>query len=165
MATLGSAATSKTLSIMTAASAGLAAAVAAIAASESVELAPIEPGHLKAQQVAADVAEKTAGVSYPAVYIYCAGLNNVLKEKFRTFSGKAQMAVEVRVTHDRLERVYDHLQYYVAAAIAVLDANRGDWGSGMFYTGGYKVEFGPVKHGGKNFLQVGKVLFDVDASY
>ncbi|MGO9094407.1 MAG: hypothetical protein ACLQGV_04225 [Bryobacteraceae bacterium] len=164
MATLGSAATSQTLSIMKAAS-GLAATVAAIAASENVELAPLEPEHVKAQQIAADVAEKTAGVKYPAVYIYCAGLNNLQKEKFREFSGKVQMAAEVRVTHDRLERVYDHLQYYVAAAIAVLDANRGDWGSGMFYTGGYKVEFGPVKHGGKNFLQVGKILFEVDASY
>jgi len=88
-------------------------------------------------------------VKYPAVYIYCAGLNNLQKEKFRTFSGKVQMAAEVRVTHDRLERVYDHLQYYVAAVVAVLDANRGDWGSGMFYTGGYKVEFGPVKHGAR----------------
>jgi hypothetical protein len=164
MATLGNAATSQTLSIMKAAG-GLAATVEAIAASENVELAPLEPEHVKAQQVAADVAEKTAGVKYPAVYIYCAGLNNLQKEKFRTFSGKVQMAAEVRVTHDRLERVYDHLQYYVAAVVAVLDANRGDWGSGMFYTGGYKVEFGPVKHGGKNFLQVGKVLFDVDASY
>ncbi len=164
MATLGSVATSQTLSIMKAAS-GLAATVAAIAASENVELAPLEPEHVKAQQIAADVAEKTAGVKYPAVYIYCAGLNNLQKEKFREFSGKVQMAAEVRVTHDRLERVYDHLQYYVAAAIAVLDANRGDWGSGMFYTGGYKVEFGPVKHGGKNFLQVGKILFEVDASY
>jgi hypothetical protein len=92
-------------------------------------------------------------------------LTNLLTEKFRTFSGKAHMAVEVRVTHDRLEQVSKNLQYYAGAATEVLDAQRGDWGSGMFYTGGYKVEFGPIKHGGKNFLQAAKVQFEVDVSY
>ena len=32
-----------------------------------------------------------------------------------------------------------------------LSASRGDWGDGMFYTGGYEVSFGRVKQGGKNF--------------
>jgi hypothetical protein len=35
----------------------------------------------------------------------------------------------------------------------------------MFYAGGYDVEFGPVKRGGKNFLQSAKVSFEVDVSY
>jgi hypothetical protein len=73
--------------------------------------------------------------------------------------------VEVRTTHDRLEGVSQALQYYAGAVSEVLDAHRGDWGNGLFYTGGYKVEFGPIKHGGKNFLQVAKVTFEVDVSY
>jgi len=46
----------------------------------------------------------------------------------------------------------------------VLDANRGSWGQGMFFTGGYEVKFDPVQHGGRNFLQVAKVTFEVDLS-
>jgi hypothetical protein len=46
----------------------------------------------------------------------------------------------------------------------VLDANRGDWGDGVFYTGGYEVVFGAVKSGGKNFLQQAKITFDMDVS-
>jgi hypothetical protein len=34
----------------------------------------------------------------------------------------------------------------------------------MFYTGGYEVQFGPVKQGGKNYLQVAKVKFEVNMS-
>ena len=43
----------------------------------------------------------------------------------------------------------------------VLNANRGDWGSGMFYCGEYQTAFSAVKHGGKNFLQVAKITFDI----
>jgi hypothetical protein len=164
MAALGSLAADKVLSIMTAAT-GLPYRVAALAEQESVELAAIEPSQVIGQQVGYETAERTAGVVYPAVYVYCEGLANLQKEKFRTFSGKAYMVVEVRTTHDRLEQVSKNLQYYAGAATEVLDGQRGDWGSGMFYTGGYKVEFGPIKHGGRNFLQVAKVQFEVDVSY
>ena len=50
------------------------------------------------------------------------------------------------------------------AVTQILDANRGNWGQGAFYTGGYEVTFDPVKQGGKNFLQVAKVTFEVDMS-
>jgi hypothetical protein len=46
----------------------------------------------------------------------------------------------------------------------VLDQNRGDWGEGMYYTGCYEATFGPVKHGGLNFIQIGKVTFEVGVS-
>jgi hypothetical protein len=164
MAALGSIATSRVREIMTAAT-GLPYAVSAIAERDRVELPRIDASQVVAQNVANATAERSAGVTYPAVYTYCEGLENLQKEKFRTFSGKAYMVVEVRVTHDRLERVSKNLEYYTGAVTEVLDANRGDWGAGMFYTGGYKVEFGPIKHGGKNFLQTAKILFEVEVSY
>ncbi|MGE5569007.1 MAG: hypothetical protein ACM3S5_08225 [Rhodospirillales bacterium] len=164
MAVLGSAVTRRVQEIMTAAT-GLPYAVAAIAERERVELAPIDPSQVVALNVASATAERSAGVAYPAIYTYCETLANLQKEKFRTFSGKAHMVVEVRVTHDRLEKVSSSLEYYTGAVTEVLDASRGDWGGGMFYTGGYKVEFGPIKHGGKNFLQSAKVLFEVEVSY
>jgi hypothetical protein len=164
MAALGSAATKKVREMLTAAT-GLPFAVAAIAERDRVDLPQLDASQVVAQNVAHLTAERSAGVTYPAVYTYCEGLANLQKEKFRTFSGKAQMVVEVRVTHDRLERVSKNLEYYAGAVTEVLDANRGDWGGGMFYTGGYKVEFGPIKQGGKNFLQAAKILFEVEVSY
>lgn len=143
---------------------GLPQAVSAIAEQERLELAQIGAEHVAAQQVAFEVAEKSAGVRYPAVYVYCLGVANLLKEKFRTFSGKVYMAVEVRVTSDRLEEVSQQLQAYTNAVTDVLDAHRGEWAPGMYYAGAYKVDFGPVKHGGKNFLQAAKVQFEVEAS-
>ena len=50
------------------------------------------------------------------------------------------------------------------ALTQILDANRGSWGQGAFYTGGYEIVFNPVKQGGKNFLQVATVTFEVDMS-
>ena len=128
-----------------------------------------EPGlqalsQLVIRNVAADLAEKTAGVVYPAFFVYCDKVSNSLREKFRTFSGTARMVIETRASQDRLEGLEDRLHIYADAVMRVLDANRGDWGQGMFYTGGYEVAFGPVKHGGKHFIQTAKVVFEVEIS-
>jgi hypothetical protein len=164
MAAIGRAATEKTVGLL-AGETGLPFTVAALMESEAVELPAITSGQVLAENVAHDIAERKPGVGYPAVYVYCEGLVNQLREKFRTFSGKAQMATEVRVSYDYLETLSRDLQLYAAAVAEVLDSHRGDWGGGMFYTGGYKVEFGPVKRGGRNFLQTAKIMFEVDVSY
>jgi hypothetical protein len=143
---------------------GLPYAVPAMAVRERLELAQIGVEQVAAQNVGFELAEKSAGVTYPAVYVYCEGVENLLKEKFRTFSGRVHMAVEVRATSDRLESVSQELQAYAGAVTDVLDAHRGEWAPGMYFAGGYKVEFGPIKRGGKHFLQSAKVQFDVEAS-
>ncbi len=164
MAALGSKATNKIASML-AGGTGLGPAIGRLAAQEQVERPEFEASAVIAQQVSHDVAEKSAGVKYPAFYVYCEGMKNLLREKFRTFSGKAQMAVEVRMTHDRLEGVSEALDFYTAAVCEVLEVSRGDWADGMFYTGGYEVEFGPIKHGGSNFVKTAKIRFDVEVSY
>ena len=65
---------------------------------------------------------------------------------------------------DRIEGLEERVRLYVDAVTQVLDANRGSWGQGAFYTGGYEVTFDPVQHGGQNFLQIAKVSFEVDVS-
>jgi hypothetical protein len=35
---------------------------------------------------------------------------------------------------------------------------------GVFYGGVYEVEYGAVKHGGKNFIQIAKVTFNLEIS-
>lgn len=143
---------------------GLAHSLAAISQRENVRLAAIRPQQVLAQSVAPELAEKTAGVQYPAFYVHCEKLTNELREKFRTFSGQARLAVDVRVSHDRLEDLGQTLELHVEAVTDVLDSHRGDWGGGIFYGGRYEVSFGAVKHGGKNFVQTAKVSFDVEVS-
>ena len=114
--------------------------------------------------MAPELAERTAGVQYPVFYVYCEKITNELREKFRTFSGKARLAVDVRASSDRLESLGQNLALLVEAVTDVLDTHRGDWGGGIFYAGKYEAAFGQTKHGGKNFIQTAKVSFDVEVS-
>lgn len=111
-----------------------------------------------------EITEKTGHAHYPALLVYCDKMTNALKEKFRQFSGKAHMVVEVRHSQDRLEMLESNTQAYVDAVCALLDDSRGDWGDGSFYGGGYDVSYEPVARGGQNFLQRAKVGFDVEVS-
>jgi hypothetical protein len=57
-----------------------------------------------------------------------------------------------------------NLQRCVDAVLRALDQHRGDWGGGVTYGGGYEVSFQSVKKGGRNYLQMASVRFDVDVS-
>ena len=116
---------------------------------------------ITAQNVAADLAERSTTVRYPALNVYCEKIVNDLTEKFQTFSGRVVMAIEIRHSQDGIEGLESAVEGYVDAVMQVLDANRGDWSDGMYYAGGYQVSFGPVKHGGKNFIQIAKVSFEI----
>jgi hypothetical protein len=123
-----------------------------------------DDSHVHAANTAADVAAKTTGVRYPAVYVYCEKLANNMVEKFRRFSGRAQAAIDVRLTGDRPEHLASEIEMYIDAVTDVLTRNRGDWSDGFFYSGKYEVVFVPVKHGGKNFIESAKVVFDIEVS-
>jgi len=111
-----------------------------------------------------DLVEKATGAQYPQFRVSCERVTNSLREKFRTFSGQAQVVVETLVTQDRLEGIEDQLQACVESVTTVLDQNRGDWGEGALYNGGYDIAFGAVKYGGRNFLQSARVTITVDVS-
>jgi hypothetical protein len=117
-----------------------------------------------AQNASVDISEKTGHAHYPAVLVYCDKLSNTLKEKFRQFSGKAHIVVEVRHSQDQLTAIEANLSSYVDSVCALLDDSRGDWGGGAVYGGGYEVSYEAVARGGKNFLQRAKVGFDVEVS-
>ena len=160
---LAAVASGKVLTMLTGGT-GVNASLAAFTDAESRGLAPIILDAVTAQNTAIELAERSGTVQYPAVNVYCERMVNKLREKFRRFSGSMQMAMEVRVSQDRLEGIERKLQDYAEALTEVLDRNRGDWGEGMFYTGGYEVTFGAVKRGGKNFVQTAKVAFEVEVS-
>jgi hypothetical protein len=144
--------------------AGLSNSMAELAAEAGLELPRMAADQIVAHNVAAELAERAAATKYPMVYVYCTKLTNRLREKFRTFSGDAEMVVEVRVSSDRLEEVGPSLHAYVDAVIDVVDGSRGDWGDGVVYCGGYDVVFGAIKSGGRNFLQTAKVGLVVEIS-
>ncbi|MEO7651384.1 MAG: hypothetical protein ABIZ80_13045 [Bryobacteraceae bacterium] len=141
--------------------AGLTENLGAVSELEGIELPEITLKQVFTHNVSQELVERSVDLRYPTLHLYCERVSNTLREKFRTFSGSVQMALEVRVSHDRLEGLDQRLQVYVDVVTRILDQNRGDWGSGMFYTGGYEALFEPVKRGGKNFIQTGKVRFEV----
>jgi hypothetical protein len=163
MAWVGSTVTAQVVTLLSAPE-GLNACLSTLAEAENATLPALGQNQILPQNVSIELAERSTEVQYPTVSVYCEKIVNQLKEKFRNFSGKAIMAIEIRVSQDRLGGIENQLQSYVDAVTQVLDQNRGDWGEGMYYAGCYEAGLGPVKHGGQNFIQVGKVTFDVGVS-
>ena len=164
MAQAASIAAGKVVALLTAPDAGLGAAVADIAVNTGVELAAIQRIR-DPQNAPVGLMEKSSAVKYPVVLVYSDRVQNLLTEKFRTFLGEGADGGGGAGCRRIGSRGWkNRLRLYVDAVTQVLDANRGDWGQGMFFTGGYEVKFDPVQHGGRNFLQVAKVIFEVDLS-
>ena len=111
-----------------------------------------------------EIMEQSLVIAYPVFALYCDKLSNTLKEKFRTFSGTAQLSVDVRYSQDQIGGIQTTLESYVSATCQIFDESRGDWSNGLFYRGGYDVSFAPVKKGGKGFLQAAKIILSIDAS-
>ncbi len=160
---IGSLAARKVIQRMTA-PAGVSANLAALTVGAEQQPAQLNAAQIRHQNVAADLAERGDPVVYPAANVYCEKIVNGLVEKFRTFSGTLQMVIELRTSQDRLGGLQEGLELYADAVMQMLDANRGDWGDGMYYGGGYQVVFSAVKHGGKNYLQTAKVTFEIGVS-
>lgn len=155
--------TSKLMQILTG-NEGIPAAIAALSQETSGSLPAVSPQQIIAQNVAADLAERATASNYPLVYVYCNKVVNELREKFRVFSGHAEMVVEARISQDRLDDLQTNLQSYVDAIVEVLNDNRGDWGDGVFYGGGFEVDFGRIKHGGRNLIQTATISFALEVS-
>ena len=164
MAKAGSIAARKMAGFLAAPETGVNAAAARLAEESDVALMPLAPAQVANQNIAVELAERSSVVKYPVVHVYVDRIRNVLTEKFRRFSGKVRTVAEVRVSQDRVEGIEERLRLYVEAVTQVLDTNRGSWGEGAFFGGQYEVAIEPVRHGGKNFLQVAKVSFEVDVS-
>lgn len=163
MAKLGSEATSKAIAVITGTK-GMNAGLAALAAADQALAPALDAAQVRAQNAAPDLVDRSRAVKYPDVSIFCEKIANTMEEKFRTFSGTAKMAIEVRHTNEGLAGLQDALELYADSVMQSLDAARGDWGNGMYYAGGYDVAFGAVKRGGRNFIQTAKISFEIAVS-
>ena len=140
---------------------GVASSVAEFAGDAGLVEPAFRESQVLARNASFELSEKSTGAVYPAIHVYCEKVSNTLREKFRTFSGTARVTIEIRASQDRLEDLEQRLEVYTDAVTGVLDCNRGDWGLGICFTGGYEITTAPVRHGGRNFLQIAKVSFDV----
>jgi hypothetical protein len=148
------------LTLLLQADGGLPAAVSGI----SSDLAAVSTSDVVAGYAGADLLEKATAVKYPSFHVYCDRVFNKLIEKFRTFSGTAELVVEIRVTHEHVEELHSQLNAYVQAVTDVLDRNRGTWAPGVFHAGTYEITFQPAKRGGKNFVQSARVRVEAHVS-
>jgi hypothetical protein len=163
MNTLGSTATTTVIEMLTGPT-GINAGLASLTAPDNQAVGLVDNGHIYPQNVAPDLAERTTQTKYPSVYVYCEKIANTLTEKFRSFSGSLQMVIDVRHSQDRLDGLQNALEFYIDSVTQALDAARGDWGNGLYYSGGYDVTLGAAKHGGKNFAQIAKITFRIEVS-
>lgn len=163
MAGLSGALTSIVVSKLTSTTGGVNVRIAAMVEADS-SLQAVGIRNIVALNASVEVSEKTGYLQYPLLLVYSDKLSNTLKEKFRQFSGKAHVVVEVRHSQDVLTGIESNAEVYVDAVCALLDDSRGDWGAGLFYAGGYDVSYETVGRGGRNFLQRAKVGFDVEVS-
>ena len=129
MAQAASIAAQAVLGFLTATETGLAAAIQEIATNTGISLAPVLLENIVYQNTPAGLAEKHLQAKYPAVLVYVDRVQNLLVEKFRTFSGKVRTVTEIRASQDRLEGLEEQLRLYVDAVTQILDANRGSWGT------------------------------------
>ena len=118
-----------------------------------------------ARQMKPDVIEKHLQTRYPLVLVYCTRVLNKQTEKFRSFSGTAEMAIEIKVSSERLDVLSDQVQLLADGVQEVLSGARGDWGDGLLYGGGYDVAFGPVRTGGRGFVQDAKIKLALVGSF
>lgn len=164
MAQIGSAVTGKVIQRLTATPSGVNANLTVLTQGAATMTIPLDPSQIRSGNIASDLVERSSAVQYPSANVYCDKIVNSQIEKFRTFSGTLQMAIDLRHSEDRIDNVQSDLETYADAVMAVLGASSGDWGGGMFYAGGYQVAFGPVKHGGRNFIQTAKITFEIGVS-
>src|SRR5581483_11805679 len=143
---------------------GLQANLNSLASSGEAPAIRVGQHQVIAQNIPVEVAERSTTVIYPSVYVYCDSIANELREKGRIFSGSMDMVFEVRSSKDRIDDLDAEINLMVDGVVSTLDQNRGDWGSGIFYSGAYDIEFAGVKRGGKNFMQIAKVTFTLQVS-
>ena len=122
----------------------------------------LEEKSVRLGNVPADLADENRSTVYPAVYLYAARMENVLRRKFAGFSGPIRLVADVRCTGERYEGLEQEIASYVEAVITALWGAAGPWGEGLIYNGAYTVKFEPVKLGGRNFIQSARVELEVE---
>jgi hypothetical protein len=150
--------TANSLLAILSAETGLPSSLSRLAADYAVS--PVSACSIRGLNLSVDLSER-APSQYPALFVYCERMTNSLREKFSTFSGTAQMVIEVRVSASSPAELDIRSSLYTEAVLDVLNLHRGEWATGVHYGGGYDVAFQPVRRGGDNYLQISRISVPV----
>ncbi len=137
-------------------------AIAKLAAEAGVEPPRLEIEQIQAGNASVELVEKQRPVRYPYIQVSCERVVNAMREKFRRFSGTARIGVEIRCSGEQVAAVEEESRLIADAVTEVLENNRGDWGEGFSYAGGYELTHQAAKAGGTNVVQVARVVFELD---
>ena len=143
---------------------GLTLSIAAMRGSPEEAEASVDERQLGMVQAPPEIHERAGKVVYPEFQVYVERVRNKMTEKFRRFAGTVEVAIEVRVSQDRLEGLTERTQFYADVVADVLERSRGCLEEGVYLPGKYEVSFEAVKRGGLNLLQTAKVKCELEVS-
>ncbi len=143
-------------------SAALQNAVNAIGKATGQVLPPIANSQIVVTSMSPDMADKNAQLTYPRVCVHSTQINNTHMEKFRSFSGGLVVVTDVWFSASLIGPTETGLHYYLEAIASILQANTGDWGDGVYYSGLYDVQLQPAKAGGFGFVGSARISCSLD---
>lgn len=139
------------------------AALADIAERDQKHWKLLEDKTVRIENVPVELADQNRSTVYPAVHLYSARMDNVLRRKFNGFSGPVRFVIDIRCTQERYDSLEEELTSYVEAVTAGLAQNTGPWTENLLYSGAYTVRFDAVKLGGRNFIHSAKIELEAEA--
>ncbi len=143
---------------------GVTAQLAAIRTAAMLDRTEAPDPLVLALNAGVEAEDKATGSKYPQILVHLGKVRNLLTEKYRKFSGVVELVVEVRVSHDRLDMLDRSTLVYTDSVVGVLEDCRGEWSDCAFYSGRYEIEYGPVKRGGRHFVQTTRISAPVEVS-
>jgi hypothetical protein len=142
---------------------GVNSKLAEISARDMVHLPSLTKESVRTQRIAAKLADENSPTTYPAVYVFSDRLDNDMAAKFRRFSGRVFVGIDVRVTNERFEGIGDELNRYVEAVGSVLADRHGKWTDEIAFAGGFRVKYRDIELGGRNFIQSAQIEVQLEA--
>ncbi len=142
----------------------LPAILQALAVAGGVTVPAVEHGQILLSSAPPDLADSATQFSYPRICLYSSGIKNNQIEKFRTLSGSVSVVAEIWSSDNFVTETEKWIHFYVDAYIAVLEGCVGDLGDGLYFPGGFDVQFQQPKRGGFGFTQMAKVTCNLMVS-
>lgn len=142
---------------------GVNSKLAEIGARDMVRLSTLTKENVRTQRIAAKLADENSPTTYPAVYVFCDRMDNDMTAKFRRFSGRVFIGVDIRVTNERFEGLGDELNRYEEAVRSVLADRQGKWTDEITFAGGLRVKYRDIELGGRNFIQSAQIEVQLEA--
>jgi len=130
---------------------------------DTTELTELNEESVLARNISAELTDASVVGTYPALFVWCAGMDNKLERKFTEFSGSLLVRAELRVSAEDVDGLEGRIERYVEALTAVLGAHHGQWTPNLAFDGAYQARIEAMSLGGIHFLQTARVEIEIVA--